>query len=79
MWTRTAWQKGIHKVSIRQRDPSERGLHSLGNPLPSPQALDWARTVENQMKSAKGREELPDENKDTEEAEERLRIAEQWC
>ena len=68
MWTRIAWQIGIPKVSIRQIDPSERGLHSLANPPPG-----------FELGGAKGREGLPGENKDTEEAEERLRIAEPWC
>ena len=56
MWTRTAWQMGIPKVSIRQGDPSERGLHSLGSP---PQALDWARTMEYQRKVPQAGENCP--------------------
>ena len=67
---------GIPKVSIRQGDTSERGLHSLANPHPG---LGLGQDNGKPEKGAKGKGELPGENKDTEEAEEHLQIAEPWC
>ena len=46
---------GMPKVSIRQEDQSERGLHSLGSPLPSLRLWNG----QNQMKSAKGMGDFP--------------------
>ena len=65
-WTRIAWQMGIPKASIRQIDPIERGLHSLANPPPG---FELGQNNGKPEKGAKGREGLPGENKDTEEAE----------
>ena len=47
--------------------------------IPPPPGFGLGQDNGKPEKGAKGRGELPDENKDTEEAEEHLRIPEPWC